>query len=166
MINKVIKKIILVIAIGIFLPFFLSAQQKNEDSTQNPTVSKQAARNDADEEEVDPDDVEIAANKVIDKLRSEKDSNPVPVTLLMSYSNKFVRFSKYPRIETDTRISVLWYKNVSESLSNLAGTKRMIETARFNKEEKQLEELHKAYRESVAKIIYLLEHPQKKSDKK
>lgn len=164
--NNLIRKVILVFAFGVFLPFLLPAQQKNAASTQNPNSPKSTARSEADEEEVDLDDVEIASKKVIEKLRSEKESNPVPVTLLMSYSNRFVSFSKYPRIETDTRISISWYKNASESLSKLAEIKRMIEMARFNKEEKQLEELQKAYRESVAKIIYLLEHPQKKSDKK
>jgi hypothetical protein len=167
MMNISIRKCIVVIVFSMTVPFLLHAQQKNTISPQKTAVSKPTASNASDDnDEIDPADVETAAKKVIDKLKSEKESNPVPVTLLTSYANKFTRFSKYPRIETDTKITIVWYKSVSESLSKLAEVKIKIEVATFNKEEKQLEELNKAYKEFVTKIIYILEHPQKISERK
>ena len=168
MMNMVFSKVIIIILFSVFLPFFLSAQQKNTASPSTvSTAPKQASSNVFDnDDEIDKYDVEEVVMKVIDKLKKEKESEPVPVTLITSYSNKFTRFSKYPRIEPNTRISILWYKNVSESLFKLAEIKIKIEVATFNKEKKQFEELSKAYKESVTKIIHLLENPQKISDRK
>jgi hypothetical protein len=146
-----------------FVPFFLSAQQKN--MTQRPSATKSAV-NDAAEEEIDPSDIETVVKEIVDKFKREKESDPVPVTLTMSYANRFTYFSECTGIEKDTKISIPWYMNVSESLSKLAKVKINIEVATFNNEEKQLEELNKIYKESVTKIIYLLEHPQKISGKK
>lgn len=164
------NKIVLIVVFSVFALFFLNAQQPIQ---QKPAPQKKAVpsapkpvESTAAEEEVDPADVDNAVRELVDKLKKEKESDPVPVSLTMSYSRDFVRFSKYPRIETDTKISVAWYKNISESLSKLVEIKSNIKTSTFNKEEERLKELRKIYKESVARIIYLLEHPQKLSEKK
>jgi hypothetical protein len=165
--NIIIRKATIVIILGVFSPFFLSAQQKNTvppgkmvHDAPKPVATA------ASEEEVDPADVQIAVSEIVGQLKREKEKNPAPATLFMSYANSFAEFSKCSRIETDTRISVAWYKNVSESLSKLAEIKLVIEVAELNKEEKKLQELKKNYKEFAIRIIYLLEHPQKISGKK
>ena len=177
--NIIIRKCIPVIVFGLAIPFVLHAQQKNTppqktasnanlkaaSPANNPAASKSTVIN-VYNEEVDIADVGKAVNEVVSKLKKEKESDPVPVTLLMCYENKFIDFTKFSRIETDTRISIVWFKNVSESLDKLANIKRNIKTATFNKDGKQLEELNKIYKEFVAKTIYLLEHPQKISERK
>ena len=177
--NISIRKCISIIFFGMAIPFILNAQQKNAppqkaaapanlkaaSPANNPAASKSTVIN-VYNEEVDLADIEKAVNEVVSKLKKEKESDPVPVTLLICYENNFNNFTKFSRIETDTRISIVWFKNVSESLDKLANFKRNIKTATFNKDEKQLEELNKAYKEFVAKIIYILEHPQKISERK
>ncbi|MCX6985154.1 MAG: hypothetical protein NT118_10460 [Lentisphaerae bacterium] len=168
MMNIIIRKAIFVIILGVLSPFFLSAQQKNTAS-QKKAVQQHAPEPVAtaeSEEEVDPSDVLTAVREVVALLKTEKEKDPAPATLLMSYANSFAEFSKYSRIETDTKISVVWYKNVSENLSELAEIKLVIEVAELNKEEEQLKGLKKTYKEYVSKIIDLLEHPKKLSEKK
>jgi hypothetical protein len=167
------KTIIIIIILSVAVPFFLHAQQKNtvqKNVVSQKRTAQMAPKPDATiavtEEEVNLLDVQEVVNEVIDKLKKEKEKDPVPATLVMSYANSFTDLSKLSRIETDTRISVGWYKNVSESLSKLAEIKLLIEVAALNKDEEQLKELKKIYTEFVARIIYLLEHPQKLSEKK
>jgi hypothetical protein len=163
-----IRKCVFVIALVGFSPFFLNAQQKNSVSQKKTvlTVPKASETGVSEEEELESVDVQAVIMEVTDRLKREKESDPVPVTLTMSYANSFAEFSKYPKIEPITKIYIVWYRNVSESLSKLAEIKLIIETATFNKEEKKLEDLSKVYKESVTRIIYLLEHPQKLSEKK
>ena len=174
--NRIIRKCVLIIVFSMFVPFFIHAQQKNTASPKKtvqavtkpavPSASVNSSDSVPDAEEMNPADVKAAIWEVVDLLKKEKESDPVPITVLMSYENSFLIFSKYPKIERDTGTSAVWHKNVSESLSKLAEIKANLEAAEYNKEEKQLEELGKAYKEFVPKIIYLLEHPQKLSEKK
>ncbi len=166
--NINISKCIFVIVLSVFLPLFLSAQQKNPIPQKKTvqTAPKVSETGVSEEEEVESADVQAVIMEVADRFKREKESDPVPVTLTMSYANSFAEFFKNPKIEPITKIYIVWYRNVSESLSKLAEIKIIIETATFNKEEKKLEDLSKVYKESVAKIIYLLEHPQKLSEKK
>lgn len=163
--NIIIKKAIFVIIIGMLSPFFLSAQEKISPGKVAKATPK-PAESGVTEEEADPDDVRRAISEIVSILRKEKESDPVQGTLLMSYANIFARFSECARIETDTRVTAVWYKNVSESLFQLLEINVNIEAATCNQEEKQLKELKKTYRESLANAIYLLEHPQKLSEKK
>ena len=165
--DMIIRKAVLIVAIGVFVPFLLSAQH-NKTAPQKKVVqtAPKPAESGVTEEEADPDDVRRAIEEIVAILRKEKENDPVQGTLLMSYANIFDRFSKCARIETDTRVTAVWYKNVSESLFQLLEINVNIEAATCNQEEKQLKELTKIYRESLAKNIYLLEHPQKLSEKK
>lgn len=161
-----INKAVLIVVFSAFVPGLLLGQQKNVSSSKAAQSATQSTASSVPDDEIVPADVEIAAKKIIDRLKGDKEICPVPVTLIMSYSGKFLRFSKYPKIEADTKISTFWYKDVAESLSNLAEVSRNIEMATFNGEEKQLEELNKIYKDFVSKIIYLLEHPKRISGRK
>ena len=166
-----IRKAFLIIVLGVFVPFFLSAQQHKTTSPKKVVqTAPKPAESGVVEEEADPKDVDAAIVDIVDILRKEKEkemeSDPVQGTLLMSYANIFDRFSKCARIETDTKVLAVWYKNVSEGLFQLLEINVNIEAATCNQEEKQLKELRKTYRESLANAIYLLEHPKKLSEKK
>ncbi|HBC85411.1 MAG TPA: hypothetical protein DCZ94_00500 [Lentisphaeria bacterium] len=162
-------KKIFIVFISVFLTVSLMAQQKGTATVTQPVAEKKAATLTASSKSTGNDvnalisvtDIDNSIKIVTEKFKGEKPNKPMHSCEVKSYSDTFARYAKYSKIEKDTRIYAVWYKNVSESLVRICLLKQTMELAVLNNNDKKLAELGPIYKDFQQKLVYLLEHPQK-----
>ena len=99
------------------------------------------------------------------KAELEKKKKITPLTLVM-YGNRFIRFSKHPDIEKETRIYKGWYSNLGKICTAMGNLKTNYLDAVYNKDADIIKQCATDYRKLREKCKKLLDNPAEIKSKK
>lgn len=125
------------------------------------TTSQPAETLDLNKLPVDTATLDMDIKNVQEKIKKEKETNPLVTTELMSLASNFDFYAKHPRIEKDTKIYSTWYKNIADTLKKMANSKQDMMVATMNKNIKMAEKSKLLYKEQSETLLTLLDNPQK-----
>lgn len=149
------------------LLFFSSTLFSQDKKIPTPGSPMQSSDNvDLNKVPVDTASLDINIRNVQEKIKKEKNTDPILTTELMSFAGTFDFYARHPRIEKDTKIYSAWFKNISDTLKKMANSKQDIMLGALNKDPKLTEKSKLLYKKYSETLLTLLDKPERITGKK